>query len=165
MNTQELSRDIGEWIMDWVSVHNEQLGHVPCPFARKALLDGKIEWIACKGAEDLQIALHSFMDMGLPNEVAVIGLEPRSISPTELSAIVAYANDRWLMPSGLVALEDHPRDVETKNGVAMNQGKWALVLVQETAKLNDASLKLRAQGYYDKWSKEDMDDVVNWRFK
>ena len=30
---EKLKADIATWITDWVSVHNEQLGAVPCPFA------------------------------------------------------------------------------------------------------------------------------------
>jgi len=69
------------------------------------------------------------------------------------------------MPHNIVALEDHPSDVEKVNGVTMNQGKWAMVLLQNTSKLNNASEILRTQGYYDKWTQEELDDVVTWRFE
>lgn len=164
MSTEEFKQDIEDWITGWVSVHNDQLGHIPCPFARKALADKKIEWILCEDKESIEITLYGIMEMGLPNEVVVVGVDPIHLSSDELRLITKKANEKWLMPSGLVALEDHPYDTETKNGVIMNQGKWALVLIQETAKLNDASLKLRAQGYYDKWTEEELNDVVNWRF-
>ena len=67
------------------------------------------------------------------------------------------------MPSGLVALEDHPHDPEIIAGEPMNQGTWAILLVQATAKLNAASKMLAKQGYYDLWTQEQLDDVVNWR--
>ena len=165
MSSEEFKQDIEDWIIGWVSVHNEQLGHVPCPFARKALADKKIEWLLCEDKDSVEISLYGIMEMGLPNEVVVLGVDPIHISPDELSELTHRANEKWLMPSGIVALEDHPHDTETKNGVIMNQGKWCLILIQEIAKLNDASLKLKAQGYYNKWTPEEMDDVVNWRFK
>jgi hypothetical protein len=67
------------------------------------------------------------------------------------------------MPKGLVALEDHPDDIEVVNGATMNQGTWALVLIQESSKLKAASDMLKKQGYYDNWTQEQLDDVVNWR--
>ena len=45
----------------------------------------------------------------------------------------------------------------------MNNGEWAIVLVQSKEKLDKASAILERQGYYNNWSKENLDDVVNWR--
>ena len=69
------------------------------------------------------------------------------------------------MPHDIVALEDHPNDPEIINGVKMNFGKCILVLVQRLSVINRKSLALKDQGYYDNWSEENLDDVVNWRFK
>ena len=69
-----------------------------------------------------------------------------------------------MMYTDLVALEDHPDDKEIINGVQMNFGKCILVLVQRLSKLNEASNILKEKGYYDNWSKENLDDTVAWRF-
>jgi len=63
-----------------------------------------------------------------------------------------------------VALEDHPEDIETINGVTMNHGSLVLVVVQKLARLNQYSKGLERTKYYHKWSEENLDDVVNWRF-
>jgi hypothetical protein len=68
------------------------------------------------------------------------------------------------MYEDIVALEDHPNDPEIINGVKMNFGKCILVLVQRLSVINRKSEWLRAEGYYDNWSEENLDDVVNWRF-
>ena len=54
-------------------------------------------------------------------------------------------------------------DVENVNGVKMNFGKCIIILVQRLSKINEASHVLKEKGYYDVWSKENLDDVVNWR--
>ena len=67
------------------------------------------------------------------------------------------------MPKDIVSLEDHPNDVEIVNGVQMNFGLCGIVLIQRLSKLNKASKILRKQGYYKNWSKQNLEDVVEWR--
>lgn len=165
MTAAQLKADVSKWIMDWVSVHNEQLGSIPCPFAKQALLTNKINWVVASNVNDLQAMLKSLPLTGLGNEVLVIGLDRKDISSMELISTVHLLNEITLMPNNIVALEDHPDDEELINGVKMNQGTWALVLIQALDKLNNASTTLEAQGYYKNWPKEAYDDVVAWRFK
>ena len=163
MSVELFKKDIEHWINNWVAVHNEQLGTIPCPFAKQAMLRDKIAWRVADSLEQLEIILYALMEEGMPTEVVAIGIDPQKITPEELSSITKKANDAWLMPGGLVALEDHPNDIEVVNGATMNQGTWALVLLQESSKLKAASDILRKQGYYDRWTQEQLDDVVNWR--
>ena len=163
MSVELFKKDMESWINDWVSVHNEQLGTIPCPFAKQAMLRDKIAWRVTNSSEQLDIILYALMEDSMPNEVVAIGIDPRKITPEELSLIIKKTNYAWLIPSGLVALEDHPDDVEIVGGATMNQGTWALVLIQESSKLKAASNMLKKQGYYDRWTQEQLDDVVNWR--
>ena len=163
MSFEQFKQDIKTWVLDWVSQHNESLGHIPCPFAKQAILQDKIEYLWCDSSADLNITLVGIVEQGLPNEVVAIGMDPNNISPQDLSMITKHANDRWLMPMGLVALEDHPYDPEIIAGERMNQGTWAILLIQATEKLNAASKILAKQGYYDRWSQGQIDDVVTWR--
>ena len=165
MSSEErLKSDVSAWILDWVSVHNDKLGHVPCPFAKQALVNDRIHWIVCDDAEHISNHLYALMELGLPKEVVVIGCARTDVTAKQLAKIVKHANHKWLLPGALVALEDHPDDPEVVAGESMNQGSWALVLVQETAKLNAASQMLQRQGYYDSWTQAQIDDVVSWRF-
>lgn len=157
---KDLAEDVGKWILDWVSVPNDKLGHVPCPFARNALLNDKIEWQLCDSAEHLHNSLYCLMEMGLPKEVVILGCTKENVCASDLAKITADANERWLMPCGIIALEDHPDDPEIIAGEVMNQGKWALIVVQETAKLNAASKILQRQGYYNRWTQEQIDSMV-----
>lgn len=162
---EQLKADIATWILDWVSVHNDALNVVPCPFAKQALMTNKIDFTIAGNVEVLRSLFDMVAQDGLQNDVLIIGMNKNLITPADLSNLVKDANNIVLMPAGYVALEDHPDDVETVNGVKMNQGTWALVLLQSLDKINQASLILQKQGYYDNWTKEEYDDVVSWRFK
>ena len=163
MDLEKLKADVSDWIIRWVSVYDPCLDKIPCPFARSALLNMKIDWHWAQDAKDLKLFLHSIVEQGLSNEVLVVGMDPNMITSTELSYITRQANEKWLMPIDIVALEDHPDDPEIIAGAKMNQGTYALLLIQSKIKLNQASMILRKQGYYDSWTQEQIDDVVTWR--
>lgn len=163
MSFDRFKEDIQSWVFDWVSQHNDALGHVPCPFAKQAILQDKIEYVWCDTTFDLNITLVGVHEQGLTKDVLAVGMDPGDITPDDLSMLVKHANERWFMPMGYVALEDHPRDPEIIAGATMNQGTWAIVLIQETAKLNSASQILAKQGYYERWTQAQIDDVVTWR--
>lgn len=164
MEMDDLIRDVSSWIRGWVDRHSDALGSKPCPYAAPALDDGRIDWAIAHDPTDLSAMLDDLPTVGLMSEVLVIGMEPESIDPDILSSIIRRNNVEHLMPNGLVALEDHPKDPEIVNGVAMNNGRWVLVLVQNLSKLNRASEVLRSKGYYDNWSDENLADVLGWRF-
>ena len=164
MSLEELKRDVSHWIINWVSRYHADLKSPPCPFAYNALLNGSIDWQLAATPIDLKNILSSLPLNGLLNEVVIVGMYRDSIDPLTLHGIVARYNSESLMPAGIVALEDHPDDIEVINGVTMNQGNWVLVLIQRLDALNAASENLRLRGYYDAWSDENLDDVVRWRF-
>ena len=70
------------------------------------------------------------------------------------SSSLVQANEEFLLRNDILALEDHPDDPEIVNGIAMNQGKYALALVQSLSDL-DAKAKIMAdKGFYDTWPEE-----------
>lgn len=162
---EELKNDIKEWVLNWVSVYNEQLQQVPCPFAKQALLSNKIDYAIAQDLDSVNGLCQLFAMEGLKNDILIIGMNKDCVTTNNLSNFIKNVNINILMPANLVALEDHPDDVEVINEVKMNQGKWVLILIQSIDKINQASLMLQKQGYYDNWSQEAYDDVVSWRFK
>ena len=97
-------------------------------------------------------------------EVVVICFDHRTVDPRYLQDFVSETND-MLMPINYVILEDHPDIPEYINGVNMNFGKCGLMIMSKLDMLNKASDQIRAKGYYDVWSQEDLDNVVTWRYK
>ena len=148
---------IEQWIEEFVSVHNEALNSVPCPYAKAALI--KYHETEDVG-QSLSNTLNNWSDDA---HVVVIYTATSNYTPEELKTIVKDFNS-ISMREDLVALEDHPDDEEIINGVKMNFGKCILVLVQRLSVINRKSEWLRAEGYYDNWPEENLDDVVNWRF-
>ena len=166
-----LQKDLESWIYSWVSVYNENLQAVPCPFAKQAYVDGKIlvQEITPMGGYSMSELIYGYLDTitnpwpFVEKEVIVLGCDPATITAVELADTVADCNAATLEPRGYVALVDHPASPEIIAGETMNQGSWALVLLQSKEKLNKASAMLERQGYYSTWSEENLNDVVNWR--
>lgn len=165
-----LQQDLETWIYNWVSVYNSNLGAVPCPFAKQAYVDNKIVIRELKQIDTLTIADYFASELEnytfhWPNDIEVValGCRPDLIDSADLSKTIKRCNESFLANRGYIALEDHPNDLEIIAGETMNQGKWALVLLQSKDKLNNASKMLDRQGYYNKWTQDNLDDVVNWR--
>ena len=97
-------------------------------------------------------------------EAVILASEDTSIDHQLLSQKVADLNNEY-KTKDLVALEDHPNSVEVIDGIAMNHGTLVLVVIQRLKRLNQFSSNLKKTKYYDKWSEENLDDVVTWRFK
>jgi hypothetical protein len=73
------------------------------------------------------------------------------VSHESFSNDIEIANREFLLPNNLLALEDHPDDVEMVNGVCMNQGTYALALVQNLDDLNAKAHQMANKGFYDTW--------------
>lgn len=150
MDTVQARIDVTNWITGFVEKPNPLLnGWAPCPYARAARLQNQIRldiglgpWLDLR-----QIARHGLRDL----DVIVIIYDPAEWPLDRFRYQWQTAQDEFLSPEGLLCLEDHPADVESVNGVTMNQGTWALLLVQNQNKLEDAARQLAAKGYYNGW--------------
>lgn len=162
MNQELIVLQLNEWMLNFVEQPNPALGNwAPCPYARQARVANKIE-IIFSSVSDLYKTVHSTTENLADDGVAVICFDHTQISPEQLQEFVADLNN-GIMPHNFVVLEDHPDAPEYINGVKMNFGKCGLLLMQKLNKLNEASEQLKQKGYYDTWSRENLDYVVNWR--
>ena len=59
----------------------------------------------------------------------------------------------------MLALADHPENVEMVKGVKFNQGKYALALVQSLSKLHSHAKVLGNRGYYNGWDEKYLQGV------
>lgn len=156
--------EIKKWIEEFVSVHNSTLGHIPCPFAKQALVSNKIEYKEVDKSNTLSTLVHLADHWNDDFEVVCLYATKDQFTPVELVELVDAFNNN-AMELDIVALEDHPDDPEEWKSVSLNFGKCILILVQRLSKLNQASKILKKRGYYTTWDKEHYDDVVTWRFK
>ena len=149
-----------EWIKDFVEQPNPKLGNwAPCPYARAARQNNEIEIVKGKNA------LTDFETIDLDSkEVWIFYYPVEQYTGSEFEKITQELNNT-LMKQDIVVLDDHPDLLDTVNGVRMNFDQASLLIIQKLSLLNKASDKLKAKGYYDHWSEEEVDNVVTWRYK
>ena len=153
LNLKTVEQDIEQWIVDFVEVPHPALGGwAPCPYARRARLDREFE-VRLGLAPIHDLVKISRSGMG-GKGVIVIAYDPKEFGYKEFSAALDIANREFLLPMDLLALEDHPADPEIVNGISMNQGTYALALVQNISDLNKKAQLVAKQGFYDTWPEQ-----------
>lgn len=147
---EQLEQDILTWITEFVEVPQAALGGwSPCPYARKARLEGTYEVrIGTSLLKDLMTIGHDGMG---GREVVVFAYDPEQYVRDQFALDLEFCNDVYLLPNNILALEDHPADPEIVNGVCMNQGKYALALVQSLSDLDEKAAAMARKGFYDTW--------------
>lgn len=159
MVTQEqVQLELAKWMENFVEQPHPSLGGwSPCPYARQARLSNNI---SIRSGRDPYADCLSLLDESWQQEVVIFWYD--EIDPKDFIYAVTKANE-VLLPKNIVALEDHPAAEETVNSVKMNFGFCAIIVGQQLDKLTAASEQLKAKGYYDSWSSNELDNVVTWR--
>ena len=162
MELEQVKQDIESWIENFVEVPHPALGGFPpCPFARQARMKRTFE--VYLGA-DPYYDLKNRARWGMGNrEVIIYAYDPAEWSHELFSASIESANTEHLLRNDILALEDHPADVENVNGVIMNQGKYALALVQCLSDLNTKAKQIAAKGFYHDWPEEYLQGLFHHR--
>jgi hypothetical protein len=153
LNLATVQYDIEQWIINFVEVPHPALGNwAPCPYARKARLDQDYT---------IRVGVNPYFDLlnvakdGLGGRsVLILAYDPDEFFYAQFNNDIKVANEEVLLRNDLLALEDHPGDPEIVNGICMNQGTYALALVQSLSDLNQKSKLMAAKGFYDEWPEE-----------
>jgi hypothetical protein len=150
MNLETVKQDIENWIVNFVEVPHPALGGFPpCPYARSARL--KRSYQVFLGTDPYYDLKHRARHgIGL-SEVIIYAYDPTEWSHELFASSLDQANQEFLLSADLLALEDHPHDVEIVNGVCMNQGTYALALVQSVSDLNAKARLMASKGFYHTW--------------
>jgi hypothetical protein len=162
MELEQVKQDIESWIENFVEVPHPALGGFPpCPFARQARIKRTFEvYLGTDPYYDLKNRAR--WGMG-DREVIIYAYDPTEWSRELFSASIESANTEHLLRADILALEDHPDDVENVNGVIMNQGKYALVLVQSLSDLNAKAQQMANKGFYHDWPEEYLQGLFQHR--
>lgn len=162
MELQQVKSDIEAWIIDFLEVAHPALeGWSPCPYARSARL--KHSYSVFLGTDPYYDLKHR-STKGLGNqEVIIYAYDPLQWSHQQFSASIAQANTECLLHRDMLALEDHPHDPEIVNGVCMNQGTYALALVQGLSDLNTKAGLIARKGFYQAWPEEYLQQLFEHR--
>jgi len=162
MQIEQVKADIESWIENFVEVPHPALGGFPpCPYARAARLKKSYE---VRLGTDPYYDLKNQARWGMGNrEVIIYAYDPAEWSPELFSASIHSANTEHLLQADLLALEDHPADVEDVNGVVMNQGQYALALVQSLSDLNAKAQQMASRGFYHGWPEPYLQELFRHR--
>lgn len=151
MNFEQAKQEIMQWIVDFIEKPNLLLNNwAPCPYARQARVNGQVDIRqGCYNPiDDLKQAT-----LGDYEVVAYVYGRERWAAE-EFNQLVEIVNFSYLSANGLIALADHPDDVETVKGVVMNQGTYAIVFLQRIDKLNDSARQLAGKDFYSGWDED-----------
>ena len=161
---------INEWIVNRLSINLPEFNNLPaCPFAKEALVNNKILIQELDNRHASRLTMKEYFLAELENysyhwpkgkEVIVLGCKPDLISGDDLTNAVEIASSKFLTERGFIALEDHPDVVEKVLDYKLNQGTYALILLQEMEKLNKARKILYKKDYYKNWSDQYYREVV-----
>ena len=153
LDLDTVTHDIERWMATFVEVAHPTLGGwAPCPYARKARLDQDYT---------IRVGVNPYFDLlnvatnGLGGRsVLILAYDPNEFFYAQFSNDIKAANQEVLLQNDLLALEDHPGDPEVVNGVVMNNGTYALALVQSLSDLNQKAKLVANKGFYDTWPEE-----------
>jgi hypothetical protein len=162
MDIEQVKADIESWIENFVEVPHPALGGFPpCPFARSARL--KHTYGVFLGSDPLY-DLKNRARYGMNRyEVVIYVYDPLEWSHELFANSIELANKETLIPRDLIAMEDHPADPEIVNGVSMNQGTYALALIQGLSDLNTKAKQMADKGFYHGWPEEYLQGLFQHR--
>ena len=163
-NKQTPTQTIKRWISDFVTKPNPVFGDLPpCPFAQKAIIDGKVEFVELNGSADWRTIYQLIWNNNFDEkEVLCVIADPKQFTAQETVGMTEALNERF-MPRDIVVLEDHPDIDERVRDVKLNNGEYILFLAQRLSKLNKFSKMLEKGPYYRNWSKTYLRSVKDFR--
>ena len=161
---QTPTQTIKKWISNFVTKPNPVFGDLPpCPYAQKAIIDGKVEFVELNATADwttiYQLIWNTDFD---EKDVLCVIVDPRQFTAQETVSMADVLNERFV-PRDVVILEDHPDIDESVKGVKLNNGHYTLFLAQRLSKLNKFSKMLEAGPYYKNWSRSYLESVKGFR--
>lgn len=160
MHFEQAKIDILLWVTGFVEKPNPALNDwPPCPYARKARLNDEFE-IREGTVDPYTDLMHA--EMGERMVIAYV-YDPALIDADTFNQQIYEVNQGFLIPRNIIALADHPNDIENINGVIMNQGKWAIAFIQPLNKLNHFARLIAGKGYYDGWPEEYLQGLFEGR--
>ena len=164
MVIDQVKADIEKWLISFVEVPHPALGGFPpCPFAQQARLRNRYDVRIGQEPMDDLFRFGKKQYLGR-NDVVIYAYAPKQFDDAYFNWAVDVANiSKGFKKRNLLALADHPDTVEKHNGVCFNMGKYALILIQDKAKLEEHARVLAHKGYYNGWDEEYLQEVFAHR--
>jgi len=161
MNQTEIREKLYEYITNFIIVPHPAFNNwPPCPYAKKALMDNKVE-ILFTTFKDVVDTLHDGFELINSNEKEVVAIAfDREEYHESLHQIVVDFNKEYMLKD--CVLLGGP-DQYTVNGVDMTFKPCCIIWLQKLSDLREASDKLFEKGYYNHWSSADLKNIRDWR--
>jgi len=158
------TQTIKNWIKDFVTKPNPEFGDLPpCPFAQKAMVDNRVEFVELNATADWKTIYQLIWNTDFDEkDVLCVIADPRQFTARETVSMAEVLNERF-MPRDIVVLEDHPDIDERVKHVKLNNGHYTLFLAQKLSKLNRFSRMLESGPYYKNWSRSYLESVKGFR--
>lgn len=136
--------NIFDWITGPLSTVSADFGNMPpCPYAKKALLNNRVVVQESTGI-NLEVDLCKVLtDFPVEKDVVVIALNPNDVTADRLTILASkHSSDTF------VVLEDHPAEEEKIGNTQVNNGVYALLLIQPRCEIEKARVQLAKTPYY-----------------
>ena len=150
MKTTESSSDqnLKNRILDYLSKPNPVFNNLPpCPYAKKAWLDGNVEIKKFVNYDDLKDSVKYVVG----SKVKIFYFEyPFLPSVEKLKNLVSWLGEKY---PDHIFYDEHPEIVEEVGGEVVNSGVTAII-IQDRKDLLEKRAELHKTGYYDKWTPE-----------
>lgn len=161
---QTPTQRVKSWISRFVTKPNPVFGNLPpCPFARKAIIDDKVEFVELNGTADWRTIYQMIWNFDFEQkDVLCIIADPAHFTAQQTVSMAEWFNERF-MPHDVVVLEDHPEIAEKVKEVKLNNGEYTLFLAQSLSKLNRFAKMLESGPYYKNWSRSYLESVKGFR--
>ncbi len=161
---QTPTQRVKSWISRFVTKPNPVFGNLPpCPFARKAIIDNKVEFVELNGTADWRTIYQMIWNFDFEQkDVLCIIADPAHFTAQQTVSMAEWFNERF-MPHDVVVLEDHPEIAEKVKEVKLNNGEYTLFLAQSLSKLNRFAKILESGPYYKNWSRSYLESVKGFR--
>ena len=139
---------IEEWIHTDLSVVDKDAGFAPCPFAKKALHDGKLRVVECLDTEDLWLTIATQCKNFNNERSVVICVEEEAEQPYDQVEAACVAMNNWFAVNKIDLW------------LLAFQTNFTMVFIQRLSELDEASKKLEKLGYYENYTKEDFISLI-----
>ena len=143
-----MREQIEEWVHNDLSVVDPSVGYAPCPFAKKALKDGRLKTVECDGRQDLWSKVAVECDSFSSDYSVVICLEEEPSQTYEEVESACVAMNEWFAHN------------KVDLWLLSFQTDFTMVFIQRLSELDDASKILEKTGYYESYSKEDYLNLI-----
>jgi hypothetical protein len=151
---------VEDWILSLTHNH-ESLSNLPiCPYAKQAYINKRYH---------IADAEYNTIDLDIQHvdliKYQVIIFKFKDYQSYDIETLRQKTNDlnNKFNKNDIVVLDNDPRDPFFINDIKTTYDECYLWLIQSLSDLNNKSKELEKTNYYSHWTKDQLDDVVNWR--